>query len=817
MRPVAGLRVQVRGVVQGVGFRPFVHRLAARHGLAGWVRNESGQVEIALCGPDDSLQDFLGALRSEAPPLARIDQVTTRREPVLDARAGFRILESGPSTDHRQPVPPDVATCAACLAELADPADRRFRYPFTTCTDCGPRYSVIEDLPYDRERTSMRAFAQCAACRQEYDTPGDRRHHSETNSCPACGPTLTLRFSDATPPTAPDADPLRTAAIDADPPAAALDADPLRTAAAFLRAGWIVALRGIGGFHLAADATSDAAVELLRERKRRDAKPLAVMVSSVAEARQIACVGPAEARLLESGARPVVLMAAREDSAISKSVAPGLSWIGVMLAYTPLHLLLLEQVGRPLVMTSGNISEEPIAARSDEAMRRLGSVADVFLTHDREIVASIDDSVVRAAGSTTSIIRRGRGMAPLPIPMPIEATHPIAAVGGHLKNTFTIAQGRRAYVSPHVGDLESLETLQHFRAVLASYERLFRVRPEVAVHDLHPGYLSTRIAGELGLRRTIAVQHHHAHVVAVAGENAVTAPVLGVAFDGTGYGDDGKIWGAELMVAEPHGYRRLAQLRYSPLPGGELAVRSPWRSALGFLSLEPELAREFALAFAGVDGREREIAELQIARSLNSPLASSMGRLFDAAAAVIGVRRLARYEGQAAMELESLAGRRRGHTLPFPAREDAPGYYVLDPLPLLAALGEGRRRGRDVESLAADFHESVVEGTAALVERLTESTGVRVVALGGGVFQNARLTVSLRDRLRDGGLPVLTARELPCNDGGLSYGQAVVAAAMLARERHGNERIATAAAPPEGEEPARATPEESAVPTTVPA
>jgi hydrogenase maturation protein HypF len=765
---IEGIRIQVTGVVQGVGFRPFVHRLALRHGLEGWVRNESGEVEIALSGTDDALTQFLEELRTEAPPLARIDGVLATREVPRDEYEGFRILESGPSTDHRQPVPADVSMCDACTAEMSDPQNRRFRYPFITCTDCGPRYSVIEGLPYDRHLTSMRSFTQCAACSREYRTVGDRRYHSETNSCPACGPRLALLFP-------------------GEAATAAADGDPLATAAAYLRAGWIVALRGVGGFHLVADATSSSAVALLRSRKRRDARPLAVMVAVTEDAERLATIEPAERRALESPERPIVLLRARPDSTLAPEVAPGLDRVGVMLAYTPLHRLLLDAVGMPLVMTSGNLSEEPIAAAIDDAVARLGAVADVFLVHDREIVASVDDSVVRLAGQHQIVIRRGRGLAPLPVDIPVVSDRAIIAVGGHLKNTFTLAQGGRAYVSPHIGDLDSVETLEHFRSVLASYERLFRIRPDVVVRDLHPGYVSTRVAEELNLPTVVAVQHHHAHVAAVAAENGVVDPVIGLAFDGTGYGEDGHVWGAEVMIAELHRYSRVAQLRYSPLPGGDAAVKAPWRSALGYLSLDPGASEEFAVAFNGVASAERATAELQIDRKVNAPLASSMGRLFDAAAAILGVRRVARYEGQAAMELEALAGKSPGESLPFPFAEGEGGRLILDPLPLLAALGYMLRRGRSVADLAADFHASVEESVTQLVSRLSLETGITSVALGGGSFQNARLVSGLRRRLGAKGLRVLTALRLPCNDGGLSYGQAVVAAAVVGREGHPDE------------------------------
>jgi hydrogenase maturation protein HypF len=754
------VRLHVTGVVQGVGFRPFVHRLALRHGLAGWVRNASGEVEIALEGPAAALDAFVDGLRAEAPPLARIEALETARTEPAGAR-GFRIAASADEPDGRQPVAPDVALCAACEAELFDPADRRYRYPFITCTDCGPRYTVIEALPYDRERTSMRAFTQCAACLREYASPGDRRHHSETNSCPACGPRLWLE------------EPGLNAPLEGEA--------AIARAAELLRGGRIVALRGVGGFHLAADATDDAAVRRLRERKRREAKPFAVMVRSAAEALAVAAPSAEELRLLGAPERPIVVVP-RRPGALAPSVAPGLGTVGCVLAYSPLHHLLLDLAGRPLVMTSGNLSDEPLAAGLDEARDRLGPIADALLLHDREIVARMDDSVLRASGAGPILLRRSRGLAPLPVPLPVPSPRPLVAVGPHLKNTFTLVHGGVAYPSPHVGDLDELATAEAFAAHLERYERLYRIRPEVAVRDMHPGYLSTRIAESLGLERVITVQHHHAHVAAVLAEHGETGPTVGLAFDGTGYGEDGRVWGAEFLLADLHGFRRLAHLRYAPLPGGDLAARTPWRAALGYAALEPgcdELREALAAALAGVTARERAIAERQIARGINAPLASSLGRLFDAAAAILGVRATSHYEGQAAMELEALAGRRAGRVLPFPAVGGADALR-LDPVPLLAALAAGLGAGRSAADLAADFHESVAAASAALAARLAEEAGVRTVALGGGVFQNARLLDGVVIRL-PAGLRALVPRRFGPNDGAVSYGQAAVGAALLAR------------------------------------
>ncbi len=756
-------RLSVAGVVQGVGFRPFVHRLALRHGLAGWVRNASGDVQIWIEGEPRAIDAFTRALRAEAPPLARIDRLETEPGAPV-ALTEFAILESRDEPGRRQPVSPDVALCGACEAELFDPSNRRYHYPFITCTDCGPRFTVIEAMPYDRERTSMRAFTQCAACLREYTTPGDRRYHSETNSCPACGPRVWLDHP--------------TLAV-----AGARELDAVASAARLLASGTIVAVRGLGGFHLATDATDEQAVRRLRARKHREEKPLAIMVRTLDEARALADVSSLEAELLTSRERPIVLLRRRAEARLAPALAPGLDTIGVMLAYTPLHHLLLFRAGRPLVMTSGNLSDEPIATGNEEALRRLPAVADAFLLHDREIVARYDDSVLRVAGGAPLFLRRARGYAPLPLALPVETPVPLVAVGPHLKNTFTLAHGREAYVSQHIGDLENLETLDQFGTVLDAYRRLFRIEPRVAVRDLHPGYLSTRVAEELGLERTISVQHHHAHVAAVLAEHGRTDRVVGVAFDGTGYGDDGRVWGAEFLIADLAGYHRAGRLRYAPLPGGDLAARMPWRVALGYLSLEPAAAGAFAYAFTHVDLRERTLAAHQIAQRLNAPLASSMGRLFDAAAAILGVRAVSGYEGQAAMELEALAGRRPAQPLPFPAVPGEDGAQVLDPLPLLAALGERRRAGIAVADLAAAFHESVAAAADSLAARLAAEAGTRVVALGGGCFQNARLLVSVQARLEARGLHVLTPRRLSPNDGAVSYGQAAVAAARLAAER----------------------------------
>ncbi len=751
--------LSVTGLVQGVGFRPFVARQAMEYSLKGWVRNQAGEVRIVVEGPIAAVEAFVEGLQSDGPPLARIDTLEKR---VLDPTypSKFKIVGSADSPDRRSAISPDVALCAACEAELNDPDNKRFQYPFITCTDCGPRFTVIEAIPYDRERTSMREFEQCVRCLEEYETPRNRRFHSEINSCPDCGPNLWLVKAG------------RTSTV-------YRGHEAIEDAADKLRMGDIVAIRGLGGFHLAVDATNQMAVKSLRERKNREAKPLALMVRTLEEAKAIAVIDADQEALLTSPERPITLLAPKEGTKVASAVAPGLDTIGLMLAYTPLHHLLLENVDRPLVMTSGNMSEEPIAIDNADAIKRLNSVADAFLLHDRDIVARYDDSVVRVVNGEPLFLRRARGYAPLPIDLPVRAPKPLVAVGPHLKNTFTLAHGSKAYVSQHIGDLENLETLEHFKQSLDTYKQLFRIEPEAVARDLHPEYLSTRVADEMDLDTSILVQHHHAHVAAVAAEHGVTKKVIGCAYDGTGYGDDGAIWGAETLVADLNGYERRCRLRYAPLPGGNLAIRSPWRAALGFLSLEPSVENAFRLAFEGVDEREYSAANHQIERDLNAPQASSMGRLFDAAAAILGLRRQSYYEGQAAMELEALAGTRSAEPLPFPVFEDSDEKLVLDPLPLLVALGELRDAGEDVADLAAAFHESLSATTAEVAGRVSGETGIRTVALGGGVFQNARLLTTLRNRLESKLLSVLVPRLLSPNDGAISYGQVAVAAAQM--------------------------------------
>jgi hydrogenase maturation protein HypF len=763
----------VEGVVQGVGFRPFVWRLATELGLAGRVRNAAGRVEVEAAGPVEALESLARRLRTDAPPRARVERVAVLPlDPIIAAALPlpFEIDESVVSAFEDRLFPPDIATCDDCLAELFDPTDRRHRYPFINCTNCGPRATIIEELPYDRAQTTMRAFPLCEACEREYRDPANRRFHAEPVACAACGPRLAWRITGA-------------------PAPAAVGEAALSAAVRSLRDGAIVAVKGLGGYHLACDATDEAAVRRLRDRKRRWAKPFAVMVRDLAAAEALCRVGVLERGLLIGPARPIVLLEARGNAraALAPSVAAGNRRLGVFLPYTPLHHLLLAHVDRPLVLTSGNLTDEPLATDDEDALARLSGLADGFLAHDREIRARYDDSVTRVVAGRESVVRRARGYAPEPLPLPIATPVPLLAVGAELKHTFTLARGVRAHVAPHNGDLEDLATHRAFTDGLAHLSRLLALEPQIAVHDLHPEYLSTKYAvARFAPDKRIAVQHHHAHVASCAAEHGITGPFLGVAYDGLGMGDDGTLWGGEVLLADLRGYRRLARFARAPLPGGALAVKRPYRMALGYLFGSEDVdggavaglpgAQEAAAAFLErLDPREVTLVRTQIARRLNAPVASSAGRLFDAAAALMGIRDVAEYEAQAAIDLELAAGDRPVPPLPYRIAE-RDGLLVYDPRPTLAAILDGGPRN----ALAAAFQATVVEVTRELLADARARTGVRTVCLSGGVFQNRRLASSLLRGLAADGFEVNINRQVPVNDGGVSYGQAAVAAARLA-------------------------------------
>jgi hydrogenase maturation protein HypF len=744
--------VRVAGVVQGVGFRPFVYSLATGLGLTGLVGNDTDGVFAEVEGPATAVAEFLRRLEADAPPLARIEKVTTRAISPARSEESFVITASTSSGPRRTLVSADTATCADCLRELAEPADRRHRYPFINCTNCGPRFTIVRDVPYDRPLTTMAPFAMCEACAAEYHDPADRRFHAQPTCCPACGPRLTL-----------DGD----------------SENPIRKAATLLQHGKILAIKGLGGFHLAADAACAPAVAELRSRKHREDKPFAVMAADLAAAKELAAIDTAAAALLTSPARPIVLLPRRAGANVAPATAPGNRQLGIMLPYTPLHHLLLAVTTRPIVLTSGNISDEPIVYRDGEARETLKDIADAFLTHDRAIHVRTDDSVARTFRNGAMLLRRSRGYVPEPLTVKSTFSRPVLACGAELKNTFCLAQGHHAFVSHHVGDLENAETLRSFTEGIEHFRRLFGIEPQIIAHDLHPEYLSTKYALDLAdadeSLDLVGVQHHHAHIASCLADNGEAGPVIGVAFDGTGYGPDGTIWGGEFLVADLTAFERGGHLAPVPMPGGAAAIRQPWRMAAAYLGDRAcEVARRHQDQWAAVTA--------MAAKGVNSPLTSSAGRLFDAAAALLGVRDAINYEGQAAVELEQLADPTESAAYAA-ALDTGPGPFQARGSDLLHALLDDQTSGVPAPLIAARFHH----GVAALIEagclRLREQHGLDTVALSGGVFQNTFLLHAAVARLEARRFRVLVHARVPCNDGGISLGQAVIAANRVAASR----------------------------------
>ena len=731
--------------MQGVGFRPWVHQLARSYGLFGHVFNSTAGVTIEIEGPEEAQQHFLERFASNLPRLAVVDHVSVE---ILEP-AGytvFEIRESMPASGEFVLVPPDIATCDACLADFRDPANRRFRYPFTNCTHCGPRYSIIQNIPYDRQFTTMSEFRMCPACEAEYHDPSDRRFHAQPNACPECGPWVELwdheRMLSS-----------RSAAV----------AETRRR----LEAGRIVAIKGLGGFHLACLASSEDSVRLLRERKRRSDKPFAVMARDLRVAEAICQVGDADRAALTSMRRPVVLMPRRPHAAITNTVAPGIEWLGVMLPYTPLHHLLFDDAAfEVLVMTSGNLSEEPIASLNEEIEPRLHKLADDFLIHNRGIRTRVDDSVVRTFAGRERILRRSRGYAPQPVDlaMPVEQ---LLACGAELKNVFCLTKEHYAVLSQHIGDMENMETLEAFRETLEHMKRFFRIDPVAVAHDLHPGYLSTRFALALEGIDKIGVQHHHAHIASCMAENRLDGRVIGIAFDGTGYGTDGKIWGGEFLVCDYGGFERHTHFRYVPLAGGDTAVRQTWRSALAYLQ---DARVDTGFLAERVPEDAFRVVSTMLARGVNTIETSSCGRLFDAVAAIAGVRLEASYEGQGAMEMEALARRAA-----LPADDAYPfdiGDGVLDFRETIRNVARDRKRP---ELVAGRFHNTLAWAITEVCAQIAASTGIYRVCLSGGTFQNFHLAGITVELLREAGLDVYLHSRVPPNDGGLCLGQAVVA------------------------------------------
>ncbi|MCX3062872.1 carbamoyltransferase HypF [Streptomyces beihaiensis] len=765
-------RVVVRGVVQGVGFRPFVYGLAHRLELSGHVTNTGEGVVAEVEGTRSAVAEFCDRVATDVPPLAVVRSV--RHEPLrpLDDGDAFRILPSCGEGRTATLVSPDVATCPACLAELGDPTDRRYRHPFITCTHCGPRFTIVTGLPYDRANTTMGGFPLCERCAREYDDPGDRRFHAQPVSCHDCGPRLSLLLNEAG-------------------RARPTSGDPLARARRLLAEGAIVAVKGLGGYHLACDATDDTAVRRLRERKARGDKPFAVMAKDLREVEQLAEVNDLERRLLTGTRRPIVLLRRRDTPrpgapSLSDAVAPRCADLGVMLAYTPVHHLLLglpeDPVGaRLLVMTSGNLGGEPIVTDDDEALRRLAPLVDAWLTHDRAVHVPCDDSVVRVCDGAELPVRRSRGYAPLPVDLPL-AVRPALATGGDLKNTFCVAEGRTAWLSAHIGDMDDVATLDAFDAARRHLAHVTGVEPTTWITDRHPGYRSVRLAHRAARRHPVhQVQHHHAHIASVMAENGLdgSRPVIGVAFDGTGHGADGAVWGGEFLLADYDDFQRAAHLRYTPLPGGDAAVRRPYRMALAHLWAAGLDWHEDLPAVRACPPAERRVLARQLARTVNCPPTSSMGRLFDAVSSLSGVCHHSAYEAQAAIELEAVAGRDAAHRAAggyrFEVRTTPDGVHQLDPAPVVAAVAADVLDGRPRSLVSARFHLAVVEAVRQTCALLRERSGIAEVALSGGVFANARLLTGCARTLRDDGFTVLRHRLVPPNDGGLALGQLMVA------------------------------------------
>jgi hydrogenase maturation protein HypF len=752
-----GRRIEIRGIVQGVGFRPWVFRLAGEHGLGGWVRNDASGVTIEAFGPPRALDAFLADLQASPPPAARISAVTSHHIEGRPVRT-FEILASEPTTERRVSIPADLASCPECLAEISDPRDRRHGYPFTNCTNCGPRFTIAFDIPYDRPNTTMAPFRMCPACQAEYDSPADRRFHAQPNACRACGPRLWLAGPDGR---------------------EVPSSNPIAAAAAAIHRGEIIAVKGIGGFHLACDAGNAEAVAELRRRKRRDEKPFAVMVRSLADAAVLADLSDAERRLLTSVERPIVLVSRRPGAPLASTVAPGNPMVGLMLPYAPLHHLMLAAAACPLVMTSGNLSEEPLAYRNDEAVERLGRIADRFLLHDRDIDTRCDDSVARVIAGAPVVLRRSRGYVPRGVHVPASFAQPVLACGALLKNTFCLGVGDTAYLGPHIGDLENLDTFESFEHAVGRMERFLGAAPAVVAHDLHPDYLSTRYA----LRRPepvkVAVQHHHAHVASAMAEHGIEGPVIGVAYDGTGLGTDGSAWGGEILVADYTRFERIATFRPIRLPGGDIAIRQVWRQALALLddAFGGDAPIERFPLFARVPAQHITVVRQMLDRGVNTVAAHGVGRYFDAVGALGLGRTESRHEGQVALEWNLAADSAEDGTYAFTVG-GSPELAELDFRPAIRALAGELLDGVSPSVVSARFHSTIAAATVEAVQIAIGKAGRLPVVLTGGVFQNALLVERVLFAAAPG-MQFVRHATVPPGDGGVALGQAVIANAVV--------------------------------------
>ena len=754
-----GRRIEMHGVVQGAGVRPWVYRLAIEEGLAGSVRNDAAGVTIDAFGPEEALDAFVHRLERSAPPAAAIRELRWSPIPLAPIDA-FTIVQSEGGVERRVSIPPDLGTCPECASEIRDPTNRRYRYPFTNCTNCGPRLTIACDVPYDRAGTTMAAFRMCSACQREYDDVGNRRFHAQPNACPVCGPQLALVTAQG-------------AILD--------DADPIGAVAATLQAGRVVAIKGLGGFHLACDATSAEAVQQLRVRKRRDEKPFAVMVGDLTRAEEVALLTDEERRLLTSMERPIVLVRRREGCNLAAEVAPHNPLVGLLLPYTPLHHLLMDDVGRPLVMTSGNLSEEPFAYRNDEALQRLAGIADLFLMHNRDIETACDDSVARIIAGRPVVLRRARGYVPKPLALSRRFDAPVLACGALLKNAFCIGTGEVAYLGPHIGDLENFDTYRAFEDSVARMERFLRVAPDIIAHDLHPEYVSTRYAHARPESVKIGVQHHHAHIVSAMAEHGLTGQVIGVAYDGTGYGTDGTAWGGEVMVASEEAFERVATLRPIPLAGGDAAIYHPWRIALALVedAFEKHAPLDALALFGAVSPEALTVIRQMLATRFRTPLAHGVGRYFDGIGSLVLARPESGYEGQIALEWNVMAD---------PAEEGRYGYeidwretpWTVDLRPMVRQIVHDVLAGISAPIISARFHNTLVAATADLVCAVARTFGTLPVVLTGGCFQNPRLAEHLAGTLASQ-FSVYLHGGVPPGDGGLALGQAVIAAAIARR------------------------------------
>lgn len=752
-----GRRIEVRGTVQGVGFRPWVYKLACDGGLTGRVRNDAAGVVIDAFGSESALDGFADRLIHELPPAAEIVDVHWHTIPVEEV-GDFTITRSSNADELRVSIPPDLATCPECLHDIFDRNNRRYRYPFTNCTHCGPRFTIARDVPYDRATTTMARFTMCEACREEYEDPSNRRFHAQPNACPVCGPRLVLTDREGR-------------EIEC--------SDAIDGAAGALSRGSIVAIKGLGGFHLACDATNTDVVQRLRRLKRRDEKPFAIMVADLRAAERVAVLTDAERILLASPARPIVLATAARRSLVSPAVAPDAPLVGVMLAYTPLHHLLLRSVAGPLAMTSGNISDEPLAYRNDEALERLSGLCDYFLLHDRDIDAFCDDSVARVVAGAPVLVRRSRGYVPRPVRVQPPFEQPVLAAGALLKNTFCLGRGDCAYPGPHIGDLENVATYDAYAGAIDRMARFLRVEPAIVAYDLHPDYLSTRYALSRPGTVKVGVQHHHAHIASVMAEHALRGPVIGIAYDGTGYGTDGTAWGGEILLAELDRFERLATLRPIALAGGDAAIRNPWRIAIALLldALHGELPEALLSRFAGVSRQQVNDVTRVIESGMHAPLAHGAGRYFDGIGALVLGRSHTAYEGQLALAWNGIADPREDGGYPF-VIDHGSQPWTIDLRLMVEAIVEDLRDAVPASIISARFHNTLVEATAITIESIATAHGALPIALSGGCFQNPRLTETLIARLSPR-FDTYVNRRVPPGDGGIALGQAVVAAAVV--------------------------------------